>query len=132
MSAEYSQHTRTAMGCRWGKDSATGAPGPFFWIECLEWSHEDRTTERDIINTTGTDGTFTVSASGPGGQVELPQLVNVALTAASLITVEVPDDVQDGEVTITATVPVVVQRRTARGHGVVGFGIVGALPIRSR
>ena len=85
-----------------------------------------------ILNTTGTDGTFTVSASGPGGQVELPQLVNVALTAASLITVEVPDDVQDGEVTITATVPVVVQRRTARGHGLVGFGIVGALPIRFR
>ena len=85
-----------------------------------------------VVNTTGMDGTFTVSASGPGGEVELPLLVDVALGAASVISIDVPADVKDGEVTITATVPVVVQRRTTRGHGLVGFGIVGALPIRSR
>lgn len=85
-----------------------------------------------ILNTTGIDGTFTVSASGPGGQVELPLLVDVALGGASVISIDVPADVKDGELTITATVPVVVQRRTTRGHGLVGFGIVGALPIRSR
>jgi hypothetical protein len=85
-----------------------------------------------IVNTTGIDGTFTVSASGPGGQVELPSLINVPLGAASVISFDVPADVKDGEVTITASVPIVVQRRTTRGHGLVGFGIVGALPIRSR
>ena len=85
-----------------------------------------------ILNSTGTEGTFTVFASGPGGQVALPLLTDVPLGAASLIMVDVPDDVKDGEVTIVATVPVIVQRRTARGHGLVGFGIVGALPIRSR
>jgi hypothetical protein len=85
-----------------------------------------------ILNTTGTEGTFTVFASGPGGQVALPLLTDVPLGAASLLMVDVPDDVNDGEVTIIATVPVVVQRRTARGNGLVGFGIVGALPIRSR
>jgi hypothetical protein len=85
-----------------------------------------------VVNTTGMDGTFTVSASGPGGDVELPLLVDVVLGAASVISIDVPADVKDGEVTITATVPVAVQRRTTRGHGLVGFGIVGALPIRSR
>ena len=85
-----------------------------------------------VVNTTGVDGTFTVSASGPGGDVDLPLLVDVALGAASVISIDVPADVKEGEVTITATVPVAVQRRTRRGHGLVGFGIVGALPIRSR
>ena len=85
-----------------------------------------------VVNATGVNGTFSVSASGPGGQVELPSLVNIPLGAASVISFDVPADIKDGEVTITATVPVVVQRRTTRGHGLVGFGIVGALPIRSR
>mgnify|MGYP000169670846 CR=1 FL=1 len=85
-----------------------------------------------ILNTTATDGTFTVSAVGPGGLLELPNLVNVPLGAASLISLDVPDGLNEGEVVITATVPVAVQRRTTRGHGLVGFGIVGALPVREK
>lgn len=85
-----------------------------------------------ILNSTSVDGTFTVSAVGPGGLLELPGLVNVPLGAASLISLDVPDGVSDGEVVITATVPVAVQRRTTRGHGLVGFGIVGALPVRMK
>ena len=85
-----------------------------------------------ILNTTASDGTFTVSALGPGGQVPLPELVDVPLTAAALVSLNVPAGVNDGEIVITATVPIAVQRRTARGHGLAGFGIVGALPVRSR
>ena len=85
-----------------------------------------------ILNTTSVDGTFTVSAVGPGGVVDLPELVNVPMGAASLVNLDVPSGVSDGEVIITATVPVAVQRRTTRGHGLIGFGIVGALPVRMK
>jgi hypothetical protein len=81
------------------------------------------------VNTTAVDGTFTVSAIGPGGEIALPSLVDVPLGAASVIGQDVPEGLTDGEVVITATVPIVVQRRTTRGHGLVGFGIVGALPV---
>ena len=85
-----------------------------------------------ILNTTALDGTFTVAAVGPGGQVNLPTLTDVPLTAAALISLNVPEGVNDAEIVITSTVPVVVQRRTTRGHGLVGFGIVGALPVVQR
>lgn len=85
-----------------------------------------------ILNTTSVDGTFTVSAVGPGGVVDLPGFVNVVLGAASLVSLDVPDGVSDGEVIITATVPVAVQRRTTRGHGLIGFGMVGALPVKMK
>jgi hypothetical protein len=85
-----------------------------------------------VLNTTAGDGTFTVSALGPGGQVALPELVDVPLTAAALVSLNVPAGVNDGEIVITATVPIAVQRRTARGHGLAGFGIVSGLPVRPR
>ena len=85
-----------------------------------------------ILNTTSLEGTFTLSAVGPGGVVDIPGFTNVALGAASLISLDVPDGVSDGEVIITATVPVAVQRRTTRGHGLIGFGMVGALPVRMK
>ena len=85
-----------------------------------------------ILNTTATDGTFTVSAIGPGGAVALPNLTDVPIGASSLALLDVPDGVSDAEIVISATVPVAVQRRTQRGHGLSGFGIVGALPVRLR
>lgn len=85
-----------------------------------------------ILNTTSVDATFTVSAVGPGGVLNLPGFTDVALGAASLVSLDVPDGVSDGEVVITASVPVAVQRRTTRGHGLIGFGIVGALPVRMK
>ena len=85
-----------------------------------------------ILNTTAIDGTFTVSAIGPGGLLDLPNLVNVPIAAASLINLEVPEGVNEGEVVIMASVSVAIQRRTTRGHGLVGFGIVGALPVREK
>lgn len=83
-----------------------------------------------ILNSTAVDGTYTVSAIGPGGAVALPNLTDVPLGAASLALLDVPEGVSDGEIVITSTVPVAVQRRTQRGHGLPGFGIVGALPVR--
>lgn len=83
-----------------------------------------------ILNTSNTSGTFTISSMGPGGLLPLPGLENVPLGAASLANLDVPVGATPGEVVVTATVPVVVQRRNSRGHGLVGFSIVGALPVR--
>lgn len=85
-----------------------------------------------VLNTTAQDGTFTIFTVGPGGQVALPGLKDVALPAASLIFLDVPEGASDGEVVIEASVDVAVQRRTRRGSGLVGFGIVGALPVKAR
>ncbi len=86
----------------------------------------------NILNTTSVNGTFTISAIGPGGVLDIPNLVNIPLGAASLISLDVPVGINEGEVLISATVPVAIQRRTTRGHGLVGFGIVGALPVRDK
>jgi hypothetical protein len=83
-----------------------------------------------IVNTTGEDATFTVSAVGPGGEVELPGYVDVPLGPAAVAALDVPDGASNGEVVVRASTSVVIQRRTARGHGLPGFGIVGALPVR--
>lgn len=85
-----------------------------------------------ILNTTAEPGTFTISAIGPGGELPIPGLENLPLGASSLASLDVPDGVAGGELVISATVPIAVQRRTTRGHGLVGFGIVGALPVRER
>jgi hypothetical protein len=85
-----------------------------------------------ILNTTAVDGTITISAVGPGGEVPLPNLKDIPIGAASVISLDVPLGATDGEVVVTATVEVAIQRRTTRGHGLVGFGIVGALPVRQK
>lgn len=85
-----------------------------------------------ILNTTALDGTFTVSAYGPGGKVAIPGLENVPLGPASVVSLNVPADVPPGEVIVEATVPVAVERRMARGHGLVGFTVLGALPVRGQ
>lgn len=85
-----------------------------------------------ILNTTAVDGIITVSAVGPGGEVPLPNLVNVPIGAASVISLDVPLGATDGEVVVTSSVDLAVHRRTTRGHGLVGFGIVGALPVRQK
>lgn len=83
-----------------------------------------------ILNTTAEAGTFTIAAVGPGGEVALPGAENLPIEGASLALHDVPDGAANGEVVIRSTVPVVVQRRTTRGHGLPGFGVVGALPVR--
>lgn len=85
-----------------------------------------------ILNTTAEAGTFSIAAVGPGGEVALPGAENVAIDGASLSLLDVPEGAANGEVVIRSSVPLVIQRRTARGHGLPGFGIVGALPVRGR
>ena len=83
-----------------------------------------------ILNTTAEAATVTVSAYGPGGKVAITGLENLPLGPASTLALNVPANVPPGEVIVEATRPVAVQRRMARGHGLVGFTIVGGLPVR--
>lgn len=83
-----------------------------------------------VVNTTGEEATFTVSAVGPGGEVPLPGFVDVPIGPAAVVALDVPDGASNGEVVVRSSTLVVIQRRTARGHGLPGFGIVGALPVR--
>jgi hypothetical protein len=85
-----------------------------------------------VLNVTAVDGTYTVFTIGPGGKVGLPGLIDVPLPAASLTFLDVPEGASDGEVIIEATMDIAVQRRTRRGSGLVGFGIVSALPVKLR
>jgi hypothetical protein len=85
-----------------------------------------------IANTTGDSGTFTVSAIGPGGEFAYPGLENVALGPGGVANLGIPEGATPGQVIVRATVPIVVQRRMARGHSLVGFSIVSALPVKVR
>lgn len=82
-----------------------------------------------IVNATATEATYAVSAFGPGGKVPISGLEEVTLGPAAVSTFDVPPDVPAGEVIIEATVPVAVHRRMARNHGLVGFTVVGGLPV---
>ncbi|MEN9793135.1 MAG: hypothetical protein RL330_1213, partial [Actinomycetota bacterium] len=83
-----------------------------------------------VLNASNDAGTITVFAVGPGGTVAVPELTDVPLAAAQLLTIEPPESARIAELLITSSVPLVVQRRTSRGSSLVGFGIVGALPVR--
>lgn len=83
-----------------------------------------------VLNASNDAGTMTVSAVGPGGTVAVPGLTDIPLAAAQLLTLEPPETARTAELRITSSVPLVVQRRTSRGNNLVGFGIVGALPVR--
>lgn len=85
-----------------------------------------------VLNASALDGTYTLSTIGPGGKRPLPGFIDVALPAASLVFLDVPEGATDAEVVVEATVEIVVQRRTRRGGGLAGFGIVGALPVKPR
>lgn len=82
-----------------------------------------------ILNASNEAGTITISAVGPGGTLAVPELSELPITAAQLLSIEPPESARTAELVITSTVPLVVHRRTSRGNNLVGFGLVGALPV---
>jgi hypothetical protein len=81
-----------------------------------------------VVNTSGEDGTITVSAIGPAGEFEVPGLVDLRIGPGGLISIDMPADGTEGQLILRASVPVVVQRRLSRGHGLVGYSAALALP----
>jgi hypothetical protein len=85
-----------------------------------------------IANTSGDTGTFSLSAIGPGGEFTYPGFEAVPLGPGGVVNLGIPQGATTGEVIIRATVPIVVQRRMDRGHDLVGFSLVSALPVMVR
>lgn len=85
-----------------------------------------------IANTSGDSGTFSLSAIGPGGEFTYPGFEEVPLGPGGVVNLGIPEGATTGEVIIRATVPIVVQRRMDRGHDLVGFSLVSALPFLER
>ena len=85
-----------------------------------------------IANTSGDSGTFSMSAIGPGGEFTYPGFEEVPLGPGGVANLGIPQGATTGEVIIRATVPIVVQRRMDRGHDLVGFSLVSALPVMVR
>lgn len=85
-----------------------------------------------IANTTGDAGTFSMSAIGPGGEFTYPGFEAVPIGAAGVLNLGIPEGAVAGEVIIRSDVPIVVQRRMDRGHDLVGFSLVSALPVMER
>lgn len=81
-----------------------------------------------IVNTTAEPGTVSITAIGPGGEFPVPGLTDLAISSGGLLMVDMPTTATDGQLTITATIPVIVQRRLSRGHGLVGYSAALALP----
>lgn len=81
-----------------------------------------------VVNTSGEEGKITVSAIGPAGEFEVPGLVDVRIGPGGLVSIDMPADGTEGQLILRASVPVVVQRRLSRGHGLVGYAAALALP----
>jgi hypothetical protein len=73
-----------------------------------------------------------MSAIGPGGEFTYPGFEALAIGAAGVVNLGVPEGAIAGEVIIRSDVPIVVQRRMDRGHDLVGFSLVSALPVLER
>ncbi len=81
-----------------------------------------------IVNTTGDSGTFSISAIGPGGEFKYPGLESVQLGPGAVVNLGIAQGTTTGEVIVRSDVAIVVQRRMDRGHDLVGFSLVSALP----
>lgn len=81
-----------------------------------------------VVNTSGEEGTITVSAIGPAGEFEVPGLSGLRIGPGGLVSIDMPADGTEGQLILRASVPVVVQRRLSRGHGLVGYSAALALP----
>lgn len=82
-----------------------------------------------VLNTTANAATISVQSVGPAGAVPLSGLDGVVVPASGLVTITVPAGLPAGELILRASVPVIVQRLLARGHGLIGRSAVMALPL---
>ena len=81
-----------------------------------------------VVNATPTEATITVAQVGPAGAVAIAGLESVTLPGGGTALLAVPIGATAGEVIVTATQPVAVQRLLTRGHGLVGRAAAPMLP----
>ncbi len=85
-----------------------------------------------ILNTTSEPAVLSVVGIGPGGEFPLAGLTDIVLPPAGVRNISFPKDVTDGQLIVRSTEPLVVRRQLNRGHGLVGFSSVLALPQRGQ
>ncbi|CAB4883342.1 unannotated protein [freshwater metagenome] len=91
----------------------------------------DAATEKALVvyNVDGVDTTVTVKAIGPGGEVAVPSLTDIALPAAGVITIDLTDPSVFGRsLVIESAQRLLVERMLSRGHDLRGRSGSWALP----
>ena len=81
-----------------------------------------------VVNTTPTEATISVAQVGPAGVVSIAGLESVTLPGGGTAVLAIPIGATAGEVIVTASQPVAVQRLLTRGHGLVGRAAAPMLP----
>jgi hypothetical protein len=84
-----------------------------------------------VLNATSLATTLKVSTIGPAGSVAIEGFEKIELGAAAVLEIKIPTASADLPILIEADNEVVVQREVNRGHELIGFSSVLALPHRS-
>lgn len=84
-----------------------------------------------VANTTSLDTKLRISTIGPAGAVPIEGLEQVSLGSAGVISISIPQSAAQLQILVESETEVVVQRELSRGHELVGFTGVLALPYRS-
>ena len=81
-----------------------------------------------VVNATPTDAVLNVAQVGPAGIVSISGLDAVTVPGGGTALLAMPVGVTSGEVIVTSTQPVAVQRLLTRGHELVGRAAAPMLP----
>ena len=81
-----------------------------------------------VVNVTPTDAVLNVAQVGPAGIVSISGLDAVTVPGGGTALLAMPVGVTSGEVIVTSTQPVAVQRLLTRGHELVGRAAAPMLP----
>lgn len=81
-----------------------------------------------VVNTTPTDAVINVAQVGPAGTVAIAGLDAVTVPGGGTALLAMPVGVTAGEVVVTSTQPIAIQRLLTRGHDLVGRAAAPMLP----
>jgi hypothetical protein len=81
-----------------------------------------------VVNTTPTDAVLNVAQVGPAGTVSISGLDAVTVPGGGTALLAMPVGVTSGEVIVTSTQPIAVQRLLNRGHDLVGRAAAPMIP----
>ena len=81
-----------------------------------------------VVNTTPNEAVLTIAQVGPAGVVAVTGLDAVVVPGGGTALLAMPVGVTAGEIIVTSTQPVAVQRLLNRGHDLVGRAAAPLLP----
>ncbi len=81
-----------------------------------------------VVNTTPNEAVLTIAQVGPAGVVPISGLEAVAVPGGGTALLSMPVGVTTGEIIVTSTQPIAVQRLLNRGHDLVGRAAAPLLP----